>query len=99
GERGRDVRVGGPALDRGDRPDGLTSVERRDEIASSWSDLQDRLFDTPLDHDVGRFRTGFVFRGVGNAANARLTTSLMRLGGDPGEKEQHLLRNFRKYAF
>jgi hypothetical protein len=70
-----------------------------DEIAGSWLDLHDRLFDTPLDTGLGRFRTGFVFRGLNNVAHERMTTSLMRLGGDPGTKERHLLRNFRKYAF
>src|SRR5581483_5962860 len=29
---------------------------------------------------------------------ARLTTSLQRLGGDYADVEPHLLRNFRKYA-
>jgi hypothetical protein len=28
-----------------------------------------------------------------------MTTSLVRLGGDPAAKERHLLRNFRKYAY
>ena len=74
-------------------------MRNHDEIAESWSDLQNRLFAVPFDPQVGRFRSGLVFRGVGNAANARLITSLMRLGGDPRGKEQHLLRNFRKYAY
>jgi hypothetical protein len=74
-------------------------VRNHDEIASSWIELHDRLFDVPIDASVGRFRTGFVFRGLNNAAHADMTTSLMRLGGDPRSKERHLLRNFRKYAY
>src|SRR5687767_14805039 len=70
-----------------------------DEIARSWSDLHDRLFSVPIDTTIGRFRTGFVFRGLDNAAHAPMQTSLMRLGGDPHGKERHLLRNFRKYAY
>ena len=72
---------------------------KQDEVARSWSDLHDRLFDVPLDASLGRFRTGFVFRGLDNAAYAPMQTSLMRLGGDPRSKERHLLRNFRKYAY
>jgi hypothetical protein len=70
-----------------------------EETVSSWSELQEHLFALPLDPQVERFRSGVVFRGVNNVANAPLITSLMRLGGDPREKERHLLRNFRKYAY
>jgi hypothetical protein len=70
-----------------------------DEVARDWLDLQHRLFAAPRDPGVDRFRSSFVFRGVENASHAPMTTSLMRLGGDPGVKEQHLLRNFRKYAY
>jgi hypothetical protein len=37
------------------------------------------------------------FGGV-SSASYPLTTSLSRLGGDYARMEQHLLRNFRKYA-
>jgi len=74
-------------------------MDNHDEIAQSWSDLHDRLFHVPIDPSLGRFRTGFVYRGLDNAAYAPMQTSLMRLGGDPGSKERHLLRNFRKYAY
>ncbi|MCC7021277.1 MAG: FRG domain-containing protein [Thermomicrobiales bacterium] len=70
-----------------------------DEVATSWLDLQRRLFDVPLDRGVDRFRSPSIFRGVENADYTAMTTGLMRLGGDPAEKEQHLLRNFRKYAY
>jgi hypothetical protein len=71
----------------------------RDEVAGSWDSLLQRLFDAPLDASVERFRSGFVFRGLANVAFAPMMTSLMRLGGDPRDKEHHLVRNFRKYAF
>jgi hypothetical protein len=74
-------------------------MRNHDEIARGWSDLHDRLFGVPIDANLGRFRTGFVFRGLDNAAHAPMQTSLMRLGGDPNSKERHLLRNFRKYAY
>jgi hypothetical protein len=74
-------------------------MRNHDEVAGSWLDLHDRLFDVPIDAGVGRFRSGFVFRGLVNAAYAPMMTSLMRLGGDPRSKERHLLRNFRKYAY
>jgi hypothetical protein len=74
-------------------------MPEHDTIASSWIDLQQRLFAVPIDPNVDRFRAGFVFRGLEDAAHARMTTSLMRLGGDPASKERHLLRNFRKYAY
>lgn len=74
-------------------------MDVHDEVARDWIDLQERLFSTPLDPVLGRHRTGYVFRGLDNSAHASLTTSLMRLGGDPASKERHLLRNFRKYAY
>jgi hypothetical protein len=77
----------------------IPAIHAPDETVDSWIDLHERLFDVPVDPRVGRFRSGVVFRGVGNAAHAALITSLIRLGGDPREKERHLLRNFRKYAY
>jgi hypothetical protein len=70
-----------------------------DDVARSWIDLQERLFTVPIETSIGRFRSGFVFRGLDNVAYASMKTSLMRLGGEPGLKELHLLRNFRKYAY
>lgn len=74
-------------------------MRNHDVTVSSWIELHDQLFDVPIDITLGRFRTGLVYRGLSNAAHARMTTSLMRLGGDPRGKERHLLRNFRKYAY
>jgi hypothetical protein len=74
-------------------------MRNHDVTANSWTELQELLFDLPIDPKLGRFRTGFVYRGLNDAAFARMTTSLIRLGGDPRAKERHLLRNLRKYAY
>lgn len=66
-------------------------------VPESWSDLQELCFAGSWDSGLGRYRSPFVFRGVGLATD-RLETSLMRLGGDYVRLERHLLRNFRKYA-
>jgi hypothetical protein len=64
---------------------------------SSWSEVQDRLYGGSWNESLGRFRSPFAFRGMGDA-DEDLSTSLMRLGGAFEKVETHLLRNFRKYA-
>jgi hypothetical protein len=68
-----------------------------DVHVSSWSELQDRLYEGSWQSSLGRFRSPFAFRGLSNASFIPETT-LMRLGGEYGRREQSLLRNFRKYA-
>lgn len=63
----------------------------------SWGELQERLFDDSWQEAIGRFRSGFAFRGRNDAAED-LRTSLIRLGGDVRAIEGPLLRNFRRYA-
>ena len=63
----------------------------------SWLELIDRLYDDSWQPEINRFRSPYVYRGMGSADNT-LSTSLMRLGGDYCSMENHLLRNFRKYA-
>ncbi|MBN2645867.1 MAG: FRG domain-containing protein [Desulfuromonadaceae bacterium] len=63
----------------------------------SWSELHERLFDDSWDDEIGRFRSRLAFRGLSDA-DYPLATTLMRLGGDYGSLERHLLRNFKKYA-
>jgi hypothetical protein len=65
---------------------------------STWNELNDALFGGTWQASLGRFRASEVYRGVSDGTTADLTTSLMRLGGDYAEMEDHLLRNFRKYA-
>jgi hypothetical protein len=64
---------------------------------SSWAELQERLFADSWNDELGLHRSDYCFRGRSDAAE-ELATTLARLGGDPGELERHLLRNFRKYA-
>jgi hypothetical protein len=69
-----------------------------DEIrAESWAHLHELLFADAWHEQLQRHRSDFVFRGEASR-DAKLTTSLQRLGGDYAEVEPHLLRNFRKYA-
>jgi hypothetical protein len=65
--------------------------------ASSWTELNERLYEESWKEDLRRFRSDFAFRGMAQAAHT-LPTSLKRLNGDYAELEGHLLRNLRKYA-
>ena len=67
------------------------------ETASSWSHLQELLFDRSWNDSLGRFRSSMAFRGL-SEVEYPLNTTLMRLGGDFEKLEKHLLRNFTKYA-
>jgi len=67
---------------------------------SSWAQLIDELYHESWDRSIERFRSPYVFRGMGLAASD-LSTSLQRLNAGYrgiGSLETHLLRNFRKYA-
>ena len=64
---------------------------------SSWIELQEQLYERSWQEPLGRYRSDFAFRGMSSAASD-LTTSLVRLGGEPRALEGHMLRNFRKYA-
>lgn len=66
-------------------------------VASSWDDLQSKLFAESWNEEIGRFRSRFAFRGLSDSAY-RLETTLIRLGGQYAELERHMLRNFKKYA-
>jgi hypothetical protein len=63
----------------------------------SWLELQELLFAGSWHERLHRHRSDFVFRGEASA-DAKLSTSLQRLGGDYASVEPYLLRNFRKYA-
>ncbi len=64
---------------------------------TSWNDLQEKLFEDSWNPDLGRYRSKFAFRGLSDA-DFKLETTLIRLGGDYASLENHLLRNFSKYA-
>jgi FRG domain len=68
-----------------------------DMRVSSWSELQDELYEGSWRFNLQRFRSPFAFRGLSNTSFVPETT-LSRLGGDFRRREQSLLRNFRKYA-
>lgn len=79
-------------------PSAALETNRAVEVrASGWSDLQEHLFADAWQEGLGLFRSHFAFRGCGDA-NADLTSTLARLGGDAASRERHLVRNFRKYA-
>jgi hypothetical protein len=63
---------------------------------ATWTELNDRLYESSWKEPLGRFRSSFAFRGVGRI-DYSLETSLARLGRT-AELERHILRNFRKYA-
>jgi hypothetical protein len=78
--------------------DQYANAGRMREIrVSNWNELNEQLYGDSFNPHIGRIRSTVAFRGVSNAAYP-LTTSLSRLGGAYGQMEQHLLRNFRKYA-
>jgi hypothetical protein len=64
---------------------------------SGWNELSERLYENSYVPELGRNRSPYVFRGLSDV-NQGLTTTLIRLGGDYARMENHLLRNFRKYA-
>ncbi|TNC81673.1 MAG: FRG domain-containing protein [Oleiphilus sp.] len=69
----------------------------RELVAQSWDHLQELLFSGAWNEAIQRYRSPFVFRGLSNSA-FDLKTSLMRMGGQYGQLEKHLLRNFKKYG-
>jgi len=69
----------------------------QDIIVSNWRDLQEVLFKGSWNETIQRFRSPYAFRGLSDK-DYQLQTRLIRLGGDFGKLEKHLLRNFRKYA-
>ena len=62
-----------------------------------WSQLNELLFADSWNEELALHRSNFAFRGR-MRADDDLSTSLMRLGGDPSAIERPLLRHFRKYA-
>jgi FRG domain len=64
---------------------------------STWTELNESLFEDSWREELGRFRSNFAFRGMDNEAR-ELTSGLLRHGGAQEGLEGHLLRNFRRYA-
>jgi hypothetical protein len=64
--------------------------------AENWLDLQEFLF-SEYESDIDRYRSRYAYRGIPDN-DFILDTSLQRIGRRPGEVEEHILRNFRKYS-
>jgi hypothetical protein len=64
---------------------------------ASWTELNERLYESSWREPIGRFRSNFAFRGV-QRADYTLQSGLARLGAPAEDLERHILRNFRKYA-
>ena len=69
----------------------------KDIVVTNWCDLCEHLYDHSWQKDLGRFRSNYAFRGVGDKQSS-LETSFTRRCGTHPHLEYHLLRNFRKYA-
>ena len=67
------------------------------ETAENWVHLQDLLMGGSWNEELGRFRSPCAYRGLSESSYL-LETTLIRLGGPFDRLEQHLLRNFKKYA-
>lgn len=68
-----------------------------EKVVRTWSELQHELYRDSWNAEIGRFRSRCAFRGIPDAGY-RLETTLMRLRGRYVDLENHLLRNFKKYA-
>lgn len=65
--------------------------------ATGWTHLMDLVYHGSWKKSLRRFRSNYAFRGA-SRVDSHLITALMRLGGKYEAVENHLLRNFRKYA-
>ena len=64
---------------------------------SSWTELNEALYEGAWREHIERFRSPLAFRGVCDVSHD-LRPTLSRLGTHACELEGHILRNFRKYA-
>ena len=67
-------------------------------VVQRWDELNEVLYTGAWKENLQRFRSDYVYRGL-PSASYDLQTSLMRLGENYAELEQHLLRAFRRYAY
>ncbi|HEX8522373.1 MAG TPA: FRG domain-containing protein [Tepidisphaeraceae bacterium] len=65
--------------------------------ARSFNELMELLYADSWQPQLGRFRSRWAYRGMVDAAT-NLKTTLWGLGGSFVRHENHLIRNFRKYA-
>lgn len=74
----------------------MNKTEENEIRIDTWSDLLTYLF-KHKDLSLDRFRSNYVYRGIHNK-DYGLETSIQRMGRKPSDLEQHLIRNFKKYA-
>jgi hypothetical protein len=67
-------------------------------VVRRWNELNEVLYAGSWKENLQRFRSDYVYRGL-PSARYDLQTSLMQLGENYAELEQHLLRAFRRYAY
>jgi hypothetical protein len=67
-------------------------------VVQRWNELNEVLYTGAWKDSLQRFRSDYVYRGL-PSAQYDLQTSLIRLGENSAEVEQHLLRAFRRYAY
>ncbi len=73
-------------------------MKENEFTVQSWEEIMELLYkDSRTLKSIGRFRSDYVYRGLSDK-NYDLKTGLMRLGGSYWILEQHLIRNFIKYA-
>ena len=66
-------------------------------VAKGWAEALELLYADSWQQSLRRYRSTLAYRGVSRLGRD-LRTGLSRVANDPGTVEQHLLRNFRKYA-
>jgi hypothetical protein len=66
-------------------------------VVRSWTEALDALYAESWSEPLQRFRSVFAFRGYCGGGTG-LETGISRLTDQPARVEDHLLRNFRKYA-
>jgi hypothetical protein len=66
-------------------------------VARNWQDALEHLYAGGWQPHLQRYRSTFAYRGVGGTGHD-LHHGLSRVADSPDVIEQHLLRNFRKYA-
>ena len=71
-------------------------IVKNDVHVQSWDEFVQELYNIPC-NEYGRYRSRYVYRGVGDSS-WHLVTSLQRLGGEYVKLERAMLRSFRKYA-
>ncbi len=64
----------------------------------TWSEVYEALFEDTYNARINRYKSRFAYRGV-SSESYKMETSLMRLGGEYSKVENHLIRQFKKYAY